>query len=156
MALATGRVTGEPESDEPDGVDDEVHRHRVHGVLGAREARLEHRESHLHEHYEKTATQHPRHVERLCGRFGGTPPPVSAKADVHDMMMQAAIPSAPATLREADVRGAHRVNWACRRAIISPPRDMTCAAAPARPGIGWQARSATRKSRRENRRRAPS
>jgi len=42
-----------PESDDADCVDEEVHGHRVRDVLGAREARLDERETRLHEHHEK-------------------------------------------------------------------------------------------------------
>ena len=52
-------VAGEPEAEDADRIDDHVHRHRVDGVLGARETGLEHRESDLHEHHEEARAPAP-------------------------------------------------------------------------------------------------
>ena len=52
-----------PEAQHADAVDDEVHRHRVAGVLVAGQAGLDEREARLHEHDEEPAEQGPRHVQ---------------------------------------------------------------------------------------------
>ena len=59
---------GEPEADEEeahdaDGVDHEVHAHRVHRVLGPGEARLDQREAGLHEHDQEARDEQPREVD---------------------------------------------------------------------------------------------
>ena len=45
-------------------VDQEVHRHRVGDVLGAREAGLDQREAGLHEHDQEAGEQRPHDVDR--------------------------------------------------------------------------------------------
>ena len=53
----------EVEADDADGVDEEVHAHRVRGVLRARQARLHQGEAGLHEHDEEARHHRPDDVE---------------------------------------------------------------------------------------------
>ena len=84
-------VAGEPESDDADRIDDQVHRHRVDRVLRARETGLQHRETDLHEHHEEAGDQHPREVQRTVlhrrrrWRFAHARPPESKKASAAKM-----------------------------------------------------------------------
>ena len=61
-------VAGEPETEDADRIDDQVHRHGVDRVFRARKTRLDHRESELHEHHEETSDQQPREVQRIFQR----------------------------------------------------------------------------------------
>ncbi len=55
----------QPETQHPKRIDNHVHGHGVHRVLGARESCLHHGESNLHEHDQEGAQQHPGQVERV-------------------------------------------------------------------------------------------
>jgi hypothetical protein len=54
----------DPVPEHADGIDHVVHRERVGGVLRAREARLHHRETRLHEHDEEAGEERPHDVDR--------------------------------------------------------------------------------------------
>ena len=58
------RVAANPEAEQADRVDHEVHAHRVRGVLRAGEAGLHHREPGLHEHDEEPGKQRPHKIDR--------------------------------------------------------------------------------------------
>ena len=62
----TAHLQGEaadPVAEHADGIDHEVHRHRVGGVLGPAEAGLHEREPRLHEHDQEAGQQRPHQVD---------------------------------------------------------------------------------------------
>ena len=58
-----------PEAEDADGVDEEVHAHRVADVLGAHEAGLDQSEAGLHEHHQEAGDERPDDIE-TCLRIG--------------------------------------------------------------------------------------
>ena len=52
------------ESQHAQGIDHQVHRHRVGDVLRASQARFDHREASLHRDHEKSRDEHPEHIDR--------------------------------------------------------------------------------------------
>ena len=53
-----------PECQTAQGIDHQIHAHRMGGVFRAAQARFDHRKSGLHEHHQETGDQHPNHVDR--------------------------------------------------------------------------------------------